>query len=132
MFKDILIDLCASFASANGVDSRFYFTAGKRLVEEGFVSVQPGSTLLSRLEEEAFFKLMVGMRHPRGEYVARLVANRICRSVDQINDLGGTAFLDRLSRSDFPTASKLLLPLYGVGPGFVKIYCLLAGIEGQD
>ena len=128
-FKVVLVDLCASFASANGVNPKFYFAAGQALVEDEFVSIRPGQKSIVRVEEDEIFNHLVGMGHPRGAYVARLVANRICRNVDQINDLGGTEFLQRLVLSDRSRVEELLSPLFGVGPGFVGVYCFLAGVK---
>jgi hypothetical protein len=128
--KRILIDLCASFVSANGVNPKFYFAAGQALVEGSYVSTNCEDKLIVRVTEDEIFNQLIGMGHPRGAYVARLVANRICRCIDQINELGGTVFLHSLGLSDYTRIEEMLLPLFGVGPIFVKVYCLLAGFDG--
>jgi len=127
-FQSLLIDLCAAFASANGVKPDFYFAAGKAIVAAEMVAVDEAKGIVLRGEEDQFFRLLMELRHPRGAYVARLVSNRICRFCDQVNELGGAEFLRTLTGADAATVEKLLLPLFGVGPGFVSVYCLLAGV----
>ena len=129
-FKSLLIDLCAAFASANGVKPDFYFAAGKALVATEMVAIDKEKGVVLHGEEDQIFGLLMELRHPRGAYVARLVSNRICRFIDQVNDLGGTEFLRKIIGSDAATAENMLLPLFGVGPGFVRVYFLLAGVGG--
>ena len=127
-FSSLLIDLCAAFASTNGVKSDFYIAAGQALVAAEMVAIDENNVALLHGEEDQIFCLLMELRYPRGAYVARLVSNRICRFVDQANSLGGTEFLCKIIGADAATVEKMLLPMFGVGPGFVRVYCLLAGV----
>lgn len=124
-----LIDFLASFISTNGVGVTKGYALAKRLFDLSVVSAQHGAALLNCKSEDDIFDALVSGSFPRGDYVARLVAGRISRSLEQVNSQGGCEFLNRLSASNFSQVSSLLLPLYGVGPKFVDTYCLLAGIE---
>ncbi len=124
-----LIDLIASFVSANGAGVSFGFNFSNKLLKTGKLHFEPETGLIICCSEDELFAAITAEPYPRGDYVARLVANRIHRSIEQINAEGGTRFLERLKKSDFSGVSSMLLPLYGVGPKFVENYCLLAGIE---
>jgi hypothetical protein len=125
----VLIDLIASFVSANGAGVSFGFRLSNKLLETGKLHCDPGTGRVICCSEDELVAVITAEPYPRGDYVARLVANRIHRAIEQINAEGGALFLERLKDSDFRGASSMLLPLYGVGPRFVENYCLLAGIE---
>jgi hypothetical protein len=129
--KSLLIDLCAAFVSANGVKPDFYFAAGKALVATEMVAIDEEKGVVLHGDEDQISGLLMELQYPRGAYVARLVSNRICRFIDQVNDLGGTKFLLKIIDSDAATVEKILLPLFGVGPGFVRVYFFLAGVSGS-
>ena len=126
--EQVLADLIATFASANGTGLGFGFALSKKLLEARLLSVEFTTQAVFCCSEDALFDAITTEPYPRGDYVARLVANRICKAIDQINSEGGTRFLLELQSSNFERASSLLLPLYGVGPKFVENYCILAGI----
>lgn len=127
--KIVLIDLCTAFISANGVRHEFAYMNAQRLVDDMLVGLDLDSLLLTFADEEDIWTLLMLNGYPRGDYVARLVARRIRKALMQINQQGGLSFLANLTQADFSQASRLLMPLYGVGPKFVETYCLLAGID---
>jgi hypothetical protein len=127
--EQVLIDLIAAYASANGTGISFGFKLSNKLLQSGKLQIDPATGNLTCCSEDELFMAITAESYPRGDYVARLVANRIHRAIEQINADGGTRFLERLKESDFSGASSMLLSLYGIGPKSVENYCLLAGIE---
>lgn len=130
-YRSLLIDLCAAFVSANGVKPDFYFAAGKAIVATEMVAIDAEKGVVLHREEDQISGLLIELQYPRGAYVARLVSNRICRFIDQVNNLGGTEFLLKIIVSDAVTVEKILLPLFGVGPSFIRVYFFLAGVGGS-
>jgi len=129
ILRQILKDLTASFVSANGVSLKIAYATGEQLIETSTISFDLLLDMVAVTSEDDVLRLVMSDSYPKGEYVARLVANRILRSFQQINSLGATHFLRQLRSANERQASSLLLPLFGVGPKFVKNYCLLAGIK---
>jgi hypothetical protein len=127
--KQVLVDLIASFASANGAGIKFGFALSERLLATRVLDINTSTGLILCCEEDKLFEAIISEPYPRGNYVARLVAQRIKRAIDQINLAGGAQFLVELEASGFERGCFLLLPLYGVGPKFVENYCILAGID---
>jgi hypothetical protein len=126
--EHVLIDLLASFLATNGVGIATGFSLSQQLLDTRVVSIEKDSGLLISLGEEAIFSAITSSSYPRGQYVSRLVANRIFRSLEQINSQGGSAFLRLLSAASASDIRSHLLPLYGVGNKFITSYLLLAGI----
>jgi hypothetical protein len=124
-----LIDIVACFISANGVSLTISYSIGKELVESAIICLCQTKGVILVSGEDDVFRAIATDSYPKGEYVARLVANRMFRACLQINEFGAILFLQRLRASNAAEASSLLLPLFGVGPKFVENYCLLAGIE---
>ncbi len=124
----VLVDLLASFLATNGVSIAAGFSIAQKLVESRVVSIEYVSGLINFPDENAIFSAITSNSYPRGDYVSRLVANRIFRSFEQINSQGGVTFLSLLSAASMPDVRSRLLPLYGVGEKFVNSYSLLAGI----
>lgn len=127
--EQVLIDLLASFISTNGVGIEVSFPISKKLIMANTFSIDEASESVVAPIENVIFDAITAQEYPRGEYVARLVAGRIVRSIEQINSLGGSTYLDQLSDLNYAAARAHLLPLFGVGDKFVDAYCLLAGIE---
>jgi len=127
--EQVLIDLLASFLATNGVSVATGFSFSQKLFDSRGVSIEKDSGLLISSSEDAIFAAITSGAYPRGHYVSRLVANRIFRSLEQINSQGGSAFLRQLSASSKSEIRSQLLPLYGVGDKFISSYLLLAGIE---
>ena len=123
----VLVDLIAAFASTNRVKISIGYRLGKRLVESNMLGIEHSTGLVRCSSEESLYNAIVSDSYPRGDYVVRLVSLRICKSIEQINSIGGTCFLHELNSADFEMASAMLLPLYGVGQKFVEDFCLLAG-----
>jgi hypothetical protein len=123
---DALACLSSAFISANGVNPSFYREAGGALVKHGHVSLNTETKRISRNSENRIWQFLIDRSFPRGEYVARLVAKRICLAIDQINDAGGDEFVRQLVKSDKESAKMLLMPLYGMGPKSFQIYWSLA------
>ncbi len=121
-----LADLCAAFISANGVKPEFYYKTGVGLVNDRYVSIEDGCTNISRRTKEDIASYLISTGYPRGAYVAQLVASRIHKAIDQINQGGGLVFISKLVSSPPEEASSMLLPLYGVGPRFIEVYLTLA------
>jgi len=130
----VLIDLCSAFASANGMKPEFYYKAGQEIIARDLVSIDNTRGVIVCANEDMLYELLMELRHPRGQYVARLVANRISRFFDQVNEQGGVLFLEELLEANSSTAEKMLLPLFGVGPSFVEVFLLLSGLNdsGQN
>lgn len=126
--KIVIVDLLASFLATNGVDIGTGFSIAKKLVEAQVVSIESDSSLISFAGEDEIFSAIISSSYPRGNYVSRLVANRIFRSLEQINSQGGSEFLRFLSSASMIDIRSRLLPLYGVGEKFLDSYILLAGI----
>ena len=124
----VLVDLIASFASANGVAISLGFSLSQGLARARILFIEVETETVTCGSEDAIFNFIVSHSYPRGDYVARLVSSRICKAIKQINSKGGTRFLDELNAADFGKSSAMLLPLYGVGPRFVENYCILRGI----
>ena len=118
--------LIAAFMSANGVKPGFYKEAGIAFVENGYISINSDTRRISRVQENHIWQLLIDRSYPRGEYVARLIAKRICLAIDEINDAGGDEFMRKLVNSDKESAKILLMPLYGMGPKSFEIYWSLA------
>lgn len=129
VLRQILRDLASSFVSANGVNLKIAYKIGGQLIETSTIALDLRLGMVAVKSEDDILWLLMSDIYPKGEYVARLVANRIVRSFQQINSLGATRFLGQLRSANDTKASSLLLPLYGVGPKFVENYCLLAGIK---
>lgn len=129
VLRQILRDLASSFVSANGVSLKIAYEIGGQLIETSTIALDLRLGMVAVKSEDDILGLVMSDIYPKGEYVARLVANRILRSFQQINSLGATRFLGQLRSANDIEASSLLLPLYGVGPKFVENYCLLAGIK---
>jgi hypothetical protein len=127
--EQVLIDLLASFISTNGVGVEVGFPISRALVMANTFAIDQASGSVLAPSENTVFDAITAQEYPRGEYVARLVAGRIVRSIEQINSLGGSAYLDQLGNMNYAETRVHLLPLYGVGEKFVDAYCLLAGIE---
>jgi len=126
--EQCLVDLMASFLATNGVSIAAGFSIAQKLIEARIVSIENDSSLISFPDEDTIFSAIISNCYPRGNYVSRLIANRMFRSLEQINSQGGVAFLRLLSAASIPDIRSRLLPLYGVGEKFVKSYSLLAGI----
>lgn len=124
----ILIDLLASFLSTNGVNIATGFSIAQNLFESKVVSIETDSEFILFSSEDAIFSFITSNSYPRGDYVSRLVANRIFRSLEQINLQGGVIFLRLLRGASGSGIRSRLLPLYGVGDTFIGTYFLLAGI----
>lgn len=127
--EHVLIDLLASFLATNGVGIATGFSLSQQLLDSRVVGIEKDSGLLISSGEDAIFAAITASSYPRGHYVSRLVANRIFRSLEQINSQDGSAFLRQLSGANESAICSLLLPLYGVGDKFISSYLLLAGIS---
>jgi hypothetical protein len=127
--NQVLTDITACFISANGVSLAISYSIGREVVESAIICLCQTNGVILASSEDDIFRAIATDSYPKGEYVARLVANRIFRTCLQINELGAINFLQRLRASDAAEASSLLLPLFGVGPKFVENYCLLAGVK---
>lgn len=112
----------SAYVSANGVRPAFYGHAGLKLVEGcGFIP-DPKTGAIHRSSETLVWQFLMDLSYPRGEYVARLVARRICRAVDQINASGGIDFLRKAVAADKDDAREILMPLYGMGPKTFEVF----------
>ena len=105
------------------------FDIAQRLVESASFAVDTASGDLICPSENDIFNAISAEAFPRGEYVTRLIARRICKSFGQINSQGGGNLLVELNTAGRSVVRERLLPLYGVGEKFVDAYCLLAGIQ---
>ncbi len=92
------------------------------MVKHGHISLNAEARRISRSSENRIWQFLIDRSFPRGEYVARLVAKRICQAMDQINDASGVEFVRQLVKSDKESAKMLLMPLYGMGPKSFEIY----------
>ncbi len=120
--SEILASLFSAYVSANGVRPAFYGHAGLKLVEGcGFIP-DPKTGAIHRSSETLVWQFLMDLSYPRGEYVARLVARRICRAVDQINASGGIDFLRKAVAADKDDAREILMPLYGMGPKTFEVF----------
>lgn len=126
--EQVLIDLLASFLATNGVKIATGFSIAQGLLDSQVVSIENDTGLVLSSGEDAIFAAITSSSYPRGAYVSRLVANRIFRSLEQINSQGGSAFICLLSTASASDIRSQLLPLYGVGDKFISSYLLLAGI----
>jgi len=124
----ILVDLLASFIATNGVNIATGFSIAQNLFKSKVVSIETHSEFILFSSEDAIFSFLTSNSYPRGDYVSRLVASRICRSIEQINLQGGVIFIRQLRGASGSNIRSLLLPLYGVGDKFICTYFLLAGI----
>ncbi len=123
-----LRDLLACFVATNGVGIEHGYAISQKLCEAEAVWID-GDASIIRCEEQKIYDLLLSSSYPRGEYVARLVSNRICRAAGQINSQGGVAFLKSLTSSSEADVRLQLLPLFGVGEKFISCYLELAGIS---
>lgn len=118
--------LIAAFVSANGVKPGFYKEVGAASVMNGHVSLDKETGRISRDSEDHIWQSLIDRSYTRGEYVARLIAKRICLAIDEINEEGAHKFMRKLANSDKESAKKLLIPLYGMGPKSFEVYWTLA------
>jgi len=123
-----LRDLLTCFVATNGVGIEQGYAISQKLCEEEVVWIDFNASIIQS-EEQKIYELLLSSSYPRGEYVARLVSNRICRAVEQINSQGGVAFLRSLTSSNDSGIRPRLLPLFGVGEKFISCYLELAGMS---
>jgi hypothetical protein len=121
----VLIDLLACFVATNGVGLEKGYELAKTMEEDAIVAIDTESHLI-KCEEQLIFSWLHSSSYPRGEYVARLVANRIKRSTEQINSQGGATFLESLKLLSESDARAALTPLFGVGEKFINGYLIIA------
>ena len=122
---NILIDLLTCFVATNGVGLAKGHEISQELHRAGIASIDTESDLI-QCEEESVYSYLNSSSYPRGEYVARLVANRIKRSIDQINHQGGAKFLESLHLMNESDTRAALSPLFGVGEKFVDNYLIIS------
>ena len=127
LLTNVLVDLIASFISANGLPINAGYKLSKELIEAKVLHIDPiDESIKCKNENEISDFLIKDNSYKRGDYVAKLVAKRIKKSNHQINSLGGVKFLETLNNSSPEEISSLLMPLYGVGPKLIEDFCLLS------
>lgn len=119
-----LKDLLACFIATNGVGLEKGYAIAEKLVESLIIAID-NQTGLIQCNENLVMSSIVSSSYPRGEYVARLVSNRIQRSVKQINSQGGVKFLESLHLLGESDVRATLSPLYGVGEKFIDNYLII-------
>ncbi len=121
LLTNILVDLIATFISANGLPLHTGYKLSKKIIKTKLIHIDPkNESIECRDENEIANFLCKDNDYNRGDYVANLVAKRIKKSNHQINSLGGVKFLETLNNSSPEEISYLLMPLYGVGPKLIE------------
>lgn len=120
--SELLASLFSAYVSANGVSPAFYGHAGRKLIEGCGLMLDPETGAIYSSSESLVWQFLMNLSYPRGAYVARLVARRICRAVDQINAFGGIDFLRKAAAVDEDAAREILMPLYGMGPKSFEVF----------
>ena len=120
-----LIDLIACFVATNGVGLETGYEIAKSLHKKTIVAIDEESRLV-KCEEQRISSWLNSSSYPRGEYVAKLVANRIKRSTEQINIQGGAEFLESLHLLSESDIRATLSPLFGVGERFIENYLIIS------
>ena len=121
----VLKDLLACFVAANGVGLEKGYAIAEKLLEGSIIAIDNQSKVI-QCDKNLVAASIISSSYPRGEYVAKLVADRIQRSAEQINSRGGVGFLESLHVMNELDARAALSTLFGVGEKFVVNYLILA------
>lgn len=120
-----LKDLLTCFIATNGVGLEKGYTIAEKLLESSIIAIDEQTDMI-KCNENLIVTSMTSSSYPRGEYVAKLVSNRIQRSTEQINSQGGVKFLESLHALAESEVRASLSPLYGVGEKFIDNYLIIS------